>query len=200
MKTDFMWLDHPTVILIYGTRGGGKSGTAHYILESRFHEKKIPCYMTAPQRVQKLVPPWLKVIGRRIPPKSAVLIDDAQLVAHARQSWRNVELDKIISMSRHRQSTIIFSTQMARRVDINIINSADTNIFKQPPLMSKDFERPQLRKLVGMIDTEFEKLQEKNPEADMRQYSYVISNKPRYVGFVGPTGLPSYWSEELSRW
>ena len=200
VKTDFMWLDHPSVILNYGGRGEGKSATSHYILESRYHDKGIPCYMTAPPRVQKLVPPWLKVIGRKIPPKSAVLIDDAQLNLHARESWKNVKLDKIISMSRHRESTLIFNTQFSNRLDRNIVTSADTNVFKRPPLMGPEFERPEMRKLVKNIDDKFMELEEKNPDIDLRQWSWVISNKPRYIGWVGPTPLCTYWSEELSRW
>lgn len=202
-----MWLDHPSIIIVYGERGSGKSATAHYILETRFHGKDIPCYMVGPSTLKPIIKSkgeepneWLTVIGRQIPLKSAVLIDDAQLLAHARESWKNIKLDKIISMSRHRESTLIFSTQMAGRIDKNIVASADTNIFKQPPLMGVYLERAELRKLMEAITTEYDKLQAKEADADMRTYSYVLSNRPRYKGFVGPTPLPSYWSDELSRW
>ena len=201
LRPDFMWLEHPSVIVVYGERGGGKSATAHYIIESRFSAKGIPCYMIAPGRLQKILrTDKVKVIGRRLPKESVVLIDDAQLFAHARQTWKNVDLDKLISMSRHKRTTIIFVTQFSRRLDVNVLTDADTNVFKQPPLMAAQLDRAQMRKMVKNIDEKFLDLSEEKPEEDMRAYSYVISNKPRYEGFVGPTPLCSYWSDELSRW
>ena len=211
LKHDYMWLHHPSVIVIYGGRGEGKSATAHYIMESRFHAKGVPCYIVAPPRVQGIIRTkgegkndWLTVIGKQMPSKSCILIDDAQLNLHAREHWKNVRLDKLISMSRHEKSTIIFNTQFSNRLDRNIVVATDTNIFKRPPLMGSTFERPGMKQFVGDIDdrfNDFEKeLLKKSEDADMRQYSYVISNKPRYVGFVGPTPLCTYWSEDLSEW
>lgn len=156
--------------------------------------------MIGPQRLKKLVPSWLEVHGRQLPPNHAVLIDDAQLLAHAREGWKSVNLDKAMSMSRHRETTIIYSTQVAGGIDVNIIRRSDVSVFKQPPLMSEYVERREVRKLMDSIDAQFLKLQKEDPSANLQQYSWVISNKPRFEGMVGPTPLPSYWSEELSKW
>ena len=199
-------LHHPQVIIIVGHRGSGKTVTAHYILE-QFHHKGRKCKFWAPSKIMRNPgkyfkggkPKWLELQHMRYPtisPGTVHLLDDVQLKHHAREWHKNVTIDKIISMSRHKKATLIYTTQETFRVDKNIIGDMDVLIVKKPSIFGAKFERGELRKMMEDIRVKFEKLEASGKDA--RQYSFIMSDA--YVGFVGPQELPSYWTSELGDW
>jgi predicted ATPase len=203
MKANFEWLQHPSVIIIIGGRGSGKTATAFSILDM-FHERGIETHILGHPKLKQLqkedkIPEFHHLIGRQIP-AGAILIDDAQLTAHAREWHRNIALDKLVTVSRHKNASLIYTTQQTVHLDRNIVAEVDCIIFKQPSLMAPHTERPFIQKMMQVVEKQYSAFIEKHPDEDIRAYSYCLSNKPRYEGFVGPTKLPAYWSEELSTW
>lgn len=203
MKADFGWLSHPSVTVVIGGRGSGKTATAFSILDT-YHAKGIETSMLGHPKLKALqaqgkIPEYIHLVGRQIL-AGALLIDDAQLTAHAREWHQNVKLDKLITVSRHKNASIIYTTQQTIHLDRNIIAEVDAVIFKQPSLMAPHTERPFIKKMMQAVDGQYEDFAKKHPDEDLRAYSYVFSNKPRYEGFVGPVGLPEYWTEDLSTW
>ena len=199
-------LHHPQVIVIIGHRGSGKTVTAHYTLE-QFHLKGRKCKFWAPSKIMREPnkyfkggkPKWLELQHMRYPtisPNTVHLLDDVQLKHHAREWHKNVEIDKIVSMSRHREATLIYTTQETFRVDKNIIGDMDMLIVKKPSIFGAKFERGELRKMMAEIREKYEKLEKEGKDA--RQYSFVMADA--YEGFVGPQGLPSYWTTKLGDW
>ena len=213
-------LNHPQVIVIIGHRGSGKTATAHYILEQS-HKQGRKCRFWAPLKMLRepdkyfknakpkqvgtsMIPivqvmGWLDLQHMRYPniiPNTVHLLDDVQLRHHAREWHKNVTIDKIISMSRHEKATLIYTTQETFRVDKNIIGDMDMLIVKKPSIFGAKFERGEIKKLMETIRNEFIKLEKEGKDA--RQYSFIMSDA--YEGFVGPQGLPSYWTSELGDW
>lgn len=198
MWKDYNKLNHPAIIIITGNRGSGKSATAHTILET-YHEKGIQTYYIAPKTIQQkhLCPDWIKYSERRLHDNAVTLIDDAQLIIHAKEYWKSVDLHKIITLTRHGDRSVIFTTQQTRSITKDVFAEVDTIIVKEPSLVAQYTERDIMKAICKDATTEYKKL---GDDTDHRQYSYIVSNKPPYMGMCGPTELPSYWSEELSKW
>lgn len=198
MKPNFNFITNKkdARILIIGTDGSGKTVTMYFLAE-QYHKKGVKIYAIVPTKVAKHLPKWIKQIGYRIMPNAITLWDDAQLRAHAREWHKNITLDKIVTLARHRRSGLILTTQETFRLDRNLIARFHFIIFKKPSIFAAKMERPEIRKITQQVRDEFEKLEE-DPQIDFRQYSYVVSDL--YEGFVGPTGLPTFWKNEIGDW
>ena len=188
-------LKAPSVIMLSGRRGSGKSATGYYILQ-HFHEKGMPCYVRGiPELLEEHLPEWIQVVhprSRDLPDDSAVFIDEAALYLYAREfgSDLNKAMDALLTVSRHKNLVLVFATHFTRKIDINVITDCDMLCFKQPGLMHARFERRELRSLVREVYQKFSKL----PEPRQR-YTYVITDD--YEGFA-VSDLPSFWKNELS--
>jgi len=192
----FTILDEPFVVLILGERGGGKTALGHLLLElfSDRGEKK-PAY----------------IIGF---PVHVVLLHEAHFYLHARRSMKedHLAIDKLLTVSRHKNVDIIVETQQSFRLDRNIVAEVDAIIFRVPELMQEKFERPEVRWITQMAKEvfkpfvkEFEvvkdgkviaKYREILPEA--KKHAFIYSKK--YIGmYPHKIPLPSYWTEEISK-
>ena len=102
-------------------------------------------------------------------------------------------MSQILNLSRQRNQTLIFVTQEARQVDRNIASSATVIVFKEMGMLQPEFERPELRKLVGQAQESFESVR-----GDRRKWSFVYSPD---ADFVGPleNQLATFWKPGLSR-
>ncbi len=191
-------IKHPSVILIIGGRGKGKSALGHNLVE-RFHkERRIHVYMLIlPQlrkKLKKLLPKWINLIEdiQKAPENCLILCDEAALKYHCHK-WQKKEteiMDNIISISRQRKQTIIFITHITRKFSITLLD-IDVLICKQPGLFHTLIERGGFKKLVEKAEEEFKKL----PKGEVKKCNYIFSED--FKGFIR-TGLCSYWSEELS--
>ncbi|MBA7616606.1 hypothetical protein ES703_23903 [subsurface metagenome] len=196
--TDQKWLDvifHPSVVLIVGKRGSGKSALGYRLEEvSRFRAK--PFVVGIPEEGQRFLPDWLGVIPdlADAPPKSIILIDEAYLQYHAKESQKaqSKEMSRILNLSRQREQTLIFVTQEARQVDRNIASSANVVVFKDLGILQLEFDRPELNRLATEARQAFEKV-----EGDRRGWSYVYSPDTDFVGLL-ENRLPSFWTSKLS--
>jgi len=194
---DFITDKKDARILIIGTDGSGKTVTMYHLAE-KFHENNVKIYAIVPTKVAKHLPKWITPIGYKMPPNAMTLFDDAQLKAHAREWHKNITLDKVVTMARHRKAGVVVTTQETFRIDRNLIARFHFIIFKKPSIFGAKMERPEIRKLTQQVRDMFDELEESDPTLDSRQYSYVVCDM--YEGFVGPTELPSFWKTEIGDW
>src|SRR4030042_5959870 len=113
----------PSVTLIMGMQGSGKSGLPYHSMD-KYHKERhmggailLPGGKLPPAK-RKLLPAWVKIVGdiKDFPKKSVCLIDEAAQQAHARrtQSTQNINMDNLVSMARQRGQIIIWVTPHSR--------------------------------------------------------------------------------------
>jgi len=207
-------LPRPSVILVLGRRGSGKDVTAHQIARIM---KGTPIDYKASTNVPKvkgrITAQYKKYIYISLNPKkyflpsyfrefkevflndSVLLLHDAHIDLYARE-WGtdfNKTMDKLQSISRHKNIDIVYTTQQARRLDVNIVAGSDALVFKEPSLLAPSFERPQLRDLSEKATTYFRG----KSKRWKWEHAYVFT----HVGEVTVSDIkkPYYWSEDLSR-
>lgn len=139
--TDF--LVDPFVALILGQRGSGKTALGHRLLELYGENTDRQAYILGfPEHLQNQLPSWIEILppttGRNDwPEDSVVLVHEAHQLLHARRSQNseNLEVDELVTVSRHGNSVVIFETQQSQRLDRNSVTAVDAIIFREPALM-----------------------------------------------------------------
>ena len=199
VNKDGKWLEvipHPSVVLILGRRGSGKSALGYRLLEL-FRFRSLPFALGMPRQGQKLVPEWLGIINdpSEAPQDSTVLVDEAHLQFHARESQKpgNREISRILNLSRQRQQTLIFVSQQARYLDKNVASAADVLVIKEPEPLQPKFERPEINEIVKIAGEKFREL-----TGSKKEWSLVYSPVANFFELLS-NDLPSYWSSWLSR-
>jgi len=208
-------LRDPWVALVIGGRGQGKTALAHRLLET-WHEgtSRSAHIIGFPEEKLGLLPDWINPLPLIIPKEqwpqhSVVLAHEAHHFLHARRSMKseNLNMDMLVSISRHKDSDIIFETQQTPRLDRNAPMAVDAVIHRYPQLLQEEFERSQVRKLtrrakecldryVSVSEEEGYVYMEESPE--LLKHAWVYSN--RFVGeYPHEIELPGYWSEDISR-
>jgi len=195
---DSRWLKviiHPSVVLVLGKRGSGKSGLGYRLLEL-FRYQLTPYVLGIPAEAQKLLPDWIGVAQDldEIPQGSIVLVDEAYLNYHSRESLKiqNREMSRIVNLSRQRNLTLIFITQEARQIDKNIASQADVVIFKEPAMLQLRFDRPELNDITTRAKLAFN-----NVSSNKRRLAYVYSPDADFMDLMENT-LPTFWNAKLS--
>ena len=197
--SDSKWLDlvrHPSVVLIIGKRGGGKSALGYRILELlRTHGE--PYVVGLPAKARKLLPDWVGTMERLddVPPKAVVLVDESYLRYHSRATTapEGRDIGSLINLSRQKEQTLLFIVQEARQLDVNIVSQMDILAVKELSDLSKGFERPQLRTLTDKARAAFSTVQR-----DYRQWTWVYSEPAGFEGLVR-NEVASFWTPRLSR-
>ena len=204
VRPDFSGLLRPPfTCLIMGAQSQGKSVTGHSIAEwCHGQGRNIEILTFRHVAEKKLLPDWMKktnIMYPKLLPDHIILFDETQLRQHARDSMKldNVTFDKLATLSRQRNISMVYITQDSFRIDRNLIALCDIIIFKKPRLMSTQLERQEVRVLFQNV---YHNFVFHCPGDEERQWCYVLAEKAGYEGWVGPVGLPSYWCEELSTW
>lgn len=212
------WADicvEPFAALILGQRGGGKTALGHRLLEVFGEGEERDAYILGfPEHLRDRLPEWIEVLAPTTgmdewPENSVVLIHEAHMLIHARRSQdgANVELDELVTISRHKDSDIIFETQQSQRLDRNAVTSVDAVIFREPALMQADFERSGMKKIVRKADDYFDQFVEtvetddyifREESFEVKKHAYVHSG--RFIGgYPHEIGLADHWNEDISR-
>jgi len=198
IEVDARWREviaHPSVVLILGKRGSGKSALGYRLLELCRYVL-TPYVLGLPKQGQKLLPDWIGIAEsfEDIPQKSIVLVDEAYLRYHSRESLaaRSREMSRILNLSRQREQTLVFVSQEARQVDRNIASSANVVVFKDLGMLQLEFDRPELARIATQAKQAFGTV-----KGERRRWSYVYSPDADFMGLL-ENDLPTFWTAKLS--
>ena len=180
--------------VIIGPRGSGKSHLGHRLLEQlRVHADP---FVLGPASLRSLLPREIGVVQRLedIPPRAAVLIDEASLNFGARNSMTTSGrgIGELVNLSRQRGWSLIFVTQDSRQLDVNILSQADVIAIKGVNEIGREFERRELRPYIDRAAAAFATVQ-----GDRRPWTWVYSTKTGFAGLVRHEPA-SYWRPALS--
>jgi hypothetical protein len=190
-------ISSPSIVLILGRRGSGKSALGYRLLE--YFRYTLSLYVVAlPRSARRLIPDWIGCVPSLgdIPPKSIALIDEAYTQFHSRSfsEHKSRILSELINLSRQRELTLIFVTQEARQIDRNIASSANVVIVKDPSILQLEFERKELRNILAEAKKMFVPIGGK----ERNGWSYVYAPESNTQGMI-ENSLPSFWSPHLSK-
>lgn len=192
----------PGVIIVMGHRGTGKTGVAHEIMGQLHRSRHLGGALLLPKQLpnkqRRMLPRWVEIVTSisQIPKRSVCIIDEAAQVAHARrsQSATAVQLDNLISISRHRQQLIIFIAHHSRKLDINLIHDSDRLFWKRPTEAHTIFERDELQLFARKALEFFNGIK---GEKAKQKATYVMNlHDLKFTWFNN--GLPSWWTETIS--
>ena len=203
---DFLTRKKDIRLIILGSDGSGKTVLAHFLAED-FHNKGVPVTFWAPGTMMRNpkkygIPEWMELQNWKWPKfkrNTMHLIDDTQLQVHAREHWKkkNINYAKIMTIARHKHAGVILTTQQGADIDKKLLAKGHAILFKKPSFLGAHTERPFLRDISMNVREIYERdIESKNLESN--EYTYVISDY--YRGWVGPQGLPTYWTTELGDW
>lgn len=206
----------PFVVLVLGKRGGGKTATGHRLLEifGEDNDDRDAYIMGYPDDEAEALPEWIDTLPATVglenwPEDSIVLVHEAHHIAHARESQEaeNLSIDKLVTVSRHRNSDIVFETQQSQRLDRNFPAAVDGIVFKQPALMQEEFERRQMKQIVGEANEVFDQYRTVHEtdnyewveeDDDIQKHAYVYSDTFRGE-YPHDIQLADHWSENISK-
>ena len=195
---DAIWLDlvrHPSVVLIIGKRGSGKSAFGYRLLELQ-RDRAAPYVVGLPSQAQKLLPEWIGFADRLedVPPGAVVLFDEAYTRYNARESMTadGRGIGTAVNLSRQRVQTLIFIVQEARQLDVNVISQADVIAIKALSEISQEFERKELRRFTDRARAAFSTV-----KGNSQSWTWVHSEAADFQGMV-MNRLASFWRPALS--
>jgi energy-coupling factor transporter ATP-binding protein EcfA2 len=191
-------IDHPSVVLVCGHRGGGKTALV-LRLQELLRPRAAPHALGMPQGVERLLPDWYGLAGdiSDVPPNSVVYVPEAYRLFHARSSHaaQGRIVADLVNISRHRRHTLIFDVQNPAHLDRNIVSEVDVVLVKEPGPFQGGFERSQLRDVLDTARAAFAGI---NPVRKKRAVC-VFAPRRGMHGLILENDLPSFWSEGLSR-
>ena len=199
LEPDAKWREvvvPPSVVLIVGKRGSGKSALGYRLLEL-FRYLALPYVVGAPSTARAKLPDWIGIAPSLdlVPSKSVVLVDEAYLHYHARGSMaqESKAMSQAVNLSRQREQTLIFVSQEARQVDRNISSSASVLVFKDLGMLQLEFDRREFNKLATQAKEAFATVR-----GDKRRSGFVYAPDSDYLGLLD-NELPSFWKPSLSQ-
>jgi hypothetical protein len=164
-------IHHPSVIVVLGGRGKGKSALGYRLLEY-LRWTASPYVVGLPENARKLLPDWVGMAAglEDVPPKAIVLVDESYMPYHARSSMGAdaKAMSQLVNLSRQREQTLIFVSQEARQVDRNIASSANVVIFKDLGILQLEFDRRELNKIAVQAKQAFAGI-----NGNKRAWSYI---------------------------
>lgn len=133
------------IIMVIGSRGGGKTCTVHYLLKLLVSQGGRDVYFIGPP--MDIDDSFKHSYDIYSTPEGTInVIDESALLANARKSSKdsNLSLTAILPTLRHVDKTIIVVTQNSALTDLNFIRLADAHIIKKFSFMQDQTERENL--------------------------------------------------------
>lgn len=189
-------IQHPSLPVILGKRGSGKSCLSYRIAEHL--RSRAPVYVVAlPDLSKKYLPGWMGMVCtlEDLPNNSIGIVDEAYILYHSRLSMTVAakEMSIAINLSRQKNQTIVFVSQDSMQIDRNILGAADVIIFKEPSLLQTKIDRPEIRSMLEKASLAFQEI-----SGDRRKWAYVFSQAKGEIGLI-ESGIPTFWTDGLSR-
>ena len=189
----------PSIALVTGSRGTGKSSLSYWLLEVLSKEYRIPAYVLGlPEDKWYLLPNTITPLELaallKLPEHAMLFFDESAMLFYARQWQNNVHalMDVLVSISRQKRQIILLATHVMRKLDINIVTDVDCLIFKEPSELHSRMERREVRDMTEEAYDEFQKI----PSSQRKKYAYVISHDIK--GEMLMNVLPKWWSTAIS--
>lgn len=183
----------PSVSLILGQRGSGKTAFGYRVLEDA-HSRGLTAYvMGLPRDKWHLLPSWIEAIENpgEMEDDSAVLVDESYQYLFAREHGGsfNKLMAKLLGIVRQKNQVFMFATHLARKLDVSMVYDSDNIVFREPSFLHARMERREIRDLMEDAFEFFEEV------SDPIKHAYVVT--PGGARAVD-VDLPSFWSESLS--
>lgn len=190
--------EHPSVAVITGKRGSGKSSLAFRMAEAMHrHEGVLPVTVGMPDHVREAIPgDWVHVEQIDDAPSDSVLVvDEAYTQFHATE-WQDknaIEMNKLVNLSRHCGRTILFVSQETRQLNKGGISQTDALLMKKPAPLQIEFERRGVKKLMESARDSYDKLPN---DIAHQEYTYVYTDDD--VGLI-QTDEADFYDDDLSK-
>jgi len=199
LERDTAWktkIVHPSVVLILGKPGSGKSALGYRLLELLQYVADI-YVVGVPEQARSLLPECIGIVPslEDLPNKCIALVDEAYLSYNSRGSMtaKSKAMSQALNLSRQKEQTIIFISQEAGHIDKNIVGSANVLVFKELGMLQLEFDRPQLNKLATQAKQALDSVQ-----GNKQRWSFVYAHDADFLGLL-ENELPSFWKPRLSR-
>jgi len=186
------------IVIICGSRGGGKTSLAMYLAEKLYQKERINrIYFVGEQINKQLFPEWIRVVSdvEKVPAGSFAIIDESSIKYSARRSMEdsNVALSSFIAIARHNDLTILFITQHLNLIDINIFRLRDMIFF----LRSSDYQIGERGGKHKSRDKFYEKVRRMMMARQLGECLFEMPSKRRFINFKYP--LPEFWNDNISK-
>jgi len=177
------------------THNSGKTALVYWIAEEvhkRYPGKPICYFGGYGINLPDFIIPIMKT--SEAPAGSLVIIDEAALIFSSRRSMsrENVEEIKQMAVSRHKDRSVIYLSQITSLVDINIIRFADMFLLKKVSIGDFGVDNPKRKEIVSSFKDYVNFLQ----PIKIQETLYLDDS---YNAFIFENSLPSFWSENLSK-
>lgn len=186
------------IILLIGRRGSGKSLCAHSILESLHTNRECFVY-NFPK--EDILPPYIQVTNNmEFKDNSVVLVDEGYMNFSARKgmSENNKFIDNLNGLARQKDLLIIYITQEAARIDVNIVRGIEVLLVKTLSINQVRFERKEMRTFLSKVKDMYSGMSIEDKLSSV--YVSCDTLYDSYEGFmVNAISPPSYWNDEISR-
>ncbi len=187
------------IVLIIGRRGSGKSVTAHAILDEMHYDRE--CYIYNFPKPEYL-PDYIKVTNDlEFKEGSVVLVDEGYMNFSARKgmSQNNQFIDNLNGLARQKDLLIIYITQEAARIDINIVRGIEVLIVKALSLNQVRFERREMRTFLTKVKEQFDNITITD-KIFSSAYISCDTLQQTYEGMVpNASSPPWYWKDKISK-
>lgn len=190
----------PSVVLITGRRGSGKSALGYWLVE---HLSEAYCMdahvIGVPEDKWGLLPNSIRPLPltalRSLPENAVIFVDEAALLFYSRE-WgdkQHTMFDHLLSVSRQKHQVLLLATHTARKLDVAIVMDADCWVCKEPSLLHSRLDRGEIRQFTQEALKAFGQV----PAERRKQSAYVFCHEWE-GGRMLENGLPSCWSDDLS--
>lgn len=190
----------PSCAVLTGFRGQGKSALGYYLLDGLAEAQGATAYVVGlPRERWGLLPDTIHAVETlgAVPRRAVVFLDEASLTMHARE-WgdrSHVQMDKLMSLSRQRDQTLILATHHTRKLDVSLITDTGLLLCKKPSKLQSRLDRPEVRSFIMEAWEAFQKVPK---DRDSREFTYCFNFLTDWAGLM-ENALPYFWSEDLSR-